>query len=317
MLREVALPALRRCALFRTVSPSHPITVSPTHRLTKRKLCRTPAKLFAPLPPPTEVAPPRGRSEAWIKTPRWPAGPDTEIHMGNIPNDRREIFNFAASRQGDWCSNATQIGISSAQANAVKTTVDAVQTSTLTAEQARNAAKTATQVVSQNYTALRRAVSEVVRSINTFAENQPTQAARDAVYNLANIQPPAPRRTNVPPNQPTNLTAGLETTTGAVLLKWKATQPSGVVYSVYRNTGTGNTFTLAGVTGEKKFADNGLTGGSTRVSYFVVATKGTDQSTPSDTLTVRFGNGGAGEEGAVGGMTFRTTKTPSGVKMAA
>ena len=239
--------------------------------------------------------------------------------MGNIPNDRREIFNFANSRQADWGANAAQIGITSTQVNSIKSTVDAVQTSTLTAEQTRNAAKTATQVVSQNYTALRRAVSEVVRSINTFAENQPTQAARDAVYNLANIQPPAPRRNNVPPNQPTNLTAGLETTTGAVLLKWKATQPSGVVYSVYRSTGaagTGNTFTLAGVTGEKKFADNGLTGGSTRVSYFVVATKGTDQSAPSDTLTVRFGNGGgAGDEG--GNFTFKTTKTPSGVKMAA
>lgn len=236
--------------------------------------------------------------------------------MGNMPNDRREIFTFASSRQADWGSNATALGLSTGQINSLKNAVDAVSTSDSSATQARNAAKTATQVLGQNYTALRRIVSEVVRTINTTAENKPTQAERDAIFNLANIQPPAPRRTNVPPNQPTNLTAGLETTTGAVLLKWKATQPSGVVYSVYRNTGTGNTFTLAGVTGEKKFADNGLTGGSTRVSYFVVATKGTDQSTPSDTLTVRFGNGGAGEE--VGGnFTFKTTKTPSGVKMAA
>lgn len=238
--------------------------------------------------------------------------------MGNMPNDRREIFTFASSRQADWGTNAQVLGLSSNQINTLKGAVDAVSTSDSSATQARNAARTATQVLGQNYTALRRIVSEVVRTINTTAENKPTQAERDAIFNLANLQPPAPRRNNVPPNQPTNLTAGLETTTGAVLLKWKATQPSGVVYSVYRSTGaagTGNTFTLAGVTGEKKFADNGLTGGSTRVSYFVVATKGTDQSTPSDTLTVRFGNGGAGEE--VGGMTFRTSKTPSGVKMAA
>jgi hypothetical protein len=239
--------------------------------------------------------------------------------MGNIPNDRREIFAFASSRQAGWGTNATQLGLQSGQINVLKSAVDAVSTSDSAATQARNAAKTATQELGQNYTALRRVVSEVVRTINTFAENQPTQKERDAVWNLAVLQPPAPRRTNVPPNQPTNLTAGLQPTTGAVLLKWKATQPSGVVYSVYRNTsggGTGNTFTLAGVTGEKKFADNGLTGGSTRVSYFVVATKGTDQSRPSDTLSVRFGNGGAGD-GEAQGMTFKTTKTPSGVKMAA
>lgn len=234
--------------------------------------------------------------------------------MGNIPSDRRSLLPFADSHQDDWGQNAAQLGLTAGQINNLKTAVGDVQASITAAETARNAARTSTQVLSQNYATLRRAVSEAVRTINTFAENKPTQAERDAVWNLANISPPAPRRSNVPPNQPTTLTAGLETTTGAVLLKWKASQPSGVVYSVYRSTGTGNTFSLAGVTGEKKFADNGLSGNATRVSYFVVATKGTDQSLPSDTLTVRFGNGSSGEED---NMSFRTTKTPARVKIAA
>jgi hypothetical protein len=239
--------------------------------------------------------------------------------MGNVPNGRREVLTFAASRQADWSSAAARIGLSAAQANAVKDSVSDVQGATANADTARNAAKTATQVLGQNYTSLRRAVSEAVRTITTFAENQPTDKERDEVFNLANIQPPSPRRNNVPPNQPTNLTASLETTTGAVIVRWRATQPSGVVYSVYRSTGASGEFTLAGVTGEKKFADNGLTGGATRVSYFVVATKGTSQSAPSDTLTVRFGasggGGGVGSGSATGNntngnLTFTTSATP-------
>jgi hypothetical protein len=146
-----------------------------------------------------------------------------------------------------------------------------------------------------------------MRTITTFAENKPTEKERLAVYNTANIEPPAPRRSNVPPNTATELKVSLDATTGALSLRWKATQPVGVVYSVYRKASTGGNFTLAGVTGEKKFTDLGLPGSLNVVSYYVVATKGTFSSSPSSTLEVRFGNGDEREE-----FTTRTVRTPTG-----
>jgi hypothetical protein len=227
--------------------------------------------------------------------------------MGNIPNNRRDLLAFGLSHADGWQSAAQAIGLTNAQAAIVKADSESTQTKQTSVEVQRDAVKTATRELAENYADLRRSISEAVRTITTFAENQPTDKARLAIYNAANIEPPAPRRTNVPPTVATDLKVSLDATTGALQLRWKATQPSGVVYSVYRKTSTSSNFTLAGVTGEKKFADVGLPGSPNVVSYYVVATKGTLSSPPSGTLEVRFGNGDEGQT-----FTTRTVRTPTG-----
>ena len=62
------------------------------------------------------------------------------------------------------------------------------------------------------------------------------------VYNAAQIAPPSPRGPSVPPNTPTDLRVELDPVTGALTLKWKASQPrgvNGVVYNIRRRVGEG------------------------------------------------------------------------------
>ncbi len=226
------------------------------------------------------------------------------FNMGNIPDNRRDLLAFGLSHADTWQTAAQEIGLTNAQAARVKADSGTTQGKQNSVEIQRDAVKTATRELSENYTDLRRSVAEAVRTITTFAENQPTQKLRLAVFNTANIEPPAPRRNNVPPRVATELKVSLDATTGALQLRWKAAQPAGVVYSVYRKTSTSSTFTLAGVTGEKKFIDLGLPGSPNIVSYYVVATKGTLSSSPGGTLEVRFGNGDERSE-----FTTRTTST--------
>lgn len=226
--------------------------------------------------------------------------------MGNVPNGRRDLLAFGLAHADGWQQAAQEIGLSNSQAAFVKLNSDNTQAKQTSVQSQRDAIKTATRELNENYSDLRRSVSEAVRTITTFAENKPTEKERLAVYNTANIEPPAPRRTNVPPNTATELKVSLDATTGALELKWKATQPAGVVYSVYRKTSTSSTFVLAGVTGKKKFVDLGLPGSPNVVSYYVVATKGTLSSNPSSTLEVRFGNGDEREA-----LSTRTVRTPA------
>jgi hypothetical protein len=225
--------------------------------------------------------------------------------MGNIPGTRRELLAFGLSHADGWQSNAQELGLANTQAALVKLNSGNTQAKQTSVETQREEVKAATRELSENYSDLRRSISEAVRTITTFAENKPTEKERLAVFNLANISPPAERRTNVPPNTATELKVSLDATTGALSLRWKATQPSGVVYAVYRKTSTNNTFVLAGVTGEKKFVDLGLPGSPNIVSYYVVATKGTLSSNPSATLEVRFGNGDERDE--ISTRTLRTS----------
>jgi hypothetical protein len=219
------------------------------------------------------------------------------------------LYSFAAAHANSWAENASRLGISADQANAVKVNVTATSNKQTSHNFAKDALKTGTRELSEQYTTLRRAVSEVVRSITTFAENQPTAKERDEIFNLANIQPPAQRSPSTPPNTATDLRISLDPTTGELTLRWKAAQPrgvNGVVYTVYR-TVAGVT-AIAGATGSKSFIDSTMPAGTTRVQYFVRAQRGSLLSSPSSTIDVRFGPGGPGFT-----ATFHTTAENAGL----
>lgn len=230
--------------------------------------------------------------------------------MGNIPNDRRQLLEFAQAHYSLWEEVFAAIGITEEQASALRTATLQVQAQTLANEALRSQARAATQELSDDYIALRRAVSSTVRSINTFAQNS---AKPSIVYNAAQIAPPAPRGPSVPPNTPTDLRVQLDPVTGALTLRWKATQPrgvNGVVYNIRRRVGESGADVLVGATGQKRFEDSTVPS-APMITYTIQAQRGSLVAPMMAAIQVRFGSGD--------GFSATTLQIPSNpdVKLAA
>ena len=216
--------------------------------------------------------------------------------MGNIPGNRNDLFTFAQAHMDVWQTNAAAIGLTPAQATAVTNSVALTQARREAVESLRTQARTATTDQTEAFRALRTAVAAAVNNINTFAGNQPA-ADRGKVYSIAQIQPPQPRTPSAPPGQPTDLSIALNPTTGALLVRWRCTNPdnvSGVVYNVKRRIGAG-AFAIIGATGEKRFEDFSIPAGTSQITYTVQAQHGSALGQPSTAIDVRFGTGSSGE----------------------
>ncbi len=223
--------------------------------------------------------------------------------MGNIPNDRNALLAFAQAHYPLWEEAFAAIGISEEQAASIRTAALSVQARTLANNSLRTQLRTSTQVLSEDYGSLRRAVSGAVRSINAFAQNS---ANPNQVYAAAQIAPPAPRGPSVPPASPTDLTVALDPVTGALTLRWHATQPrgvNGVVYSVRRRVGEAGPYTSVGSTGLKRIEDDNLPS-APMIFYTVQAQRGSLVAPMMAAITVRFGAGG-------GGVSVSATQIPS------
>ena len=215
--------------------------------------------------------------------------------MGNMPSDRDALLNFALAHQDKWTTNAVAIGLTAPQMLALKAAVAAVQSQQTTVATIRAQSKTATRALGDNFTQLRRDVSDAVRDINAFAA---ASAKPESIYNLADIEPPQPRGETLPPAKPTNLTFTLDPATGGILIKWRCSNPQGVfgvVYTVRRRIGAAGNQTVLGVTGEKKFTDVTIPAGTSLLTYEVFGQRGSQVGPTSDTVQVRFGVGGNGE----------------------
>lgn len=215
--------------------------------------------------------------------------------MGNMPSDRDALLKFALGHQDKWSSNAVSIGLTAPQMVALKAAVAAVQAQQTTVETIRAQSKTATRALGDNFTTLRRDVSDAVRDINAFAA---ASAKPETVFNLADIEPPQPRGETLPPAKPTNLTFTLDPATGGIQIKWKCSNPQGVfgvVYTVRRRIGANGSQSVLGVTGEKKFTDTTIPAGTSLLTYEVFGQRGSQVGPTSDTVQVRFGVGANGE----------------------
>ncbi|MBK8267891.1 MAG: hypothetical protein IPK83_06130 [Planctomycetes bacterium] len=112
------------------------------------------------------------------------------------------------------------------------------------------------------------------------------------VYNLAQIQPPAPPTPAPPPAQPTNLNVSLDPTEGYLMLSWKAENPvgtSGTSYIIKRKLPTESVFSFIGVSGTKKFVDESLVAGPDSVQYTVQGTRANQVGPVSPIFTISFG----------------------------
>lgn len=209
-----------------------------------------------------------------------------------------------------WCQqhveifteDFAQIGITSAQALAFATAVSTAAASEQAAGEARNAAKAATNTNTTNFSNLRRVTGDTIRSIRAYAE---LQGNPNAVYNLAQVPPPATPSPAGPPDQPHSIDALLKPSNGSITLTWKATNPaSGTSYIIKRKMAGQNTFTILGVASGKSYTDTSLTAGIDSVQYTVTGTRAGIEGPESQVMLINFGRAASGQASIVSQTTL-------------
>ena len=232
-----------------------------------------------------------------------------------VPSKDTELLAWLQLRQVPW-QNSAAIGLSTETYNNFKNTSGAAQTAWTAFQQAKQALTDASDAWKLAKREARIAASAGVKSIRTFAEQQPNP---QAIYGQALI--PAPKSPNfgVPPGQPGSPRIELDAATGALDIRFQCTNPpglSGTVYIVARRTvSTTGTFGLwqqVAVTSVKRFIDSSITQGTPAVQYQITAQRGSIVGTPSLPILVSFGRAGNGP-GAMFTMSegdFVPTKSP-------
>lgn len=231
-----------------------------------------------------------------------------------LPSDRRLLVQFGLDHTETWSTNASAIGLTSAQALKFKQDSGAADAAFQAASLARQNAKAATTAYYAACANLRTTGAACVRSIKAFAD---VASDPGAVYATAQIPPPDPRsHTGQPPAQPTDLRAALETN-GSITLTWKCSNPAGVsrvVYIIQRKLEGQTSFSTIDFVGEKTFNDATLPRGIDGVSYIITGKAGQQTGPASSMFTLTFGVVGGGGGGMM--ITSATTE-PGEVKLAA
>lgn len=221
--------------------------------------------------------------------------------MGQYPTSpRSEVLSFAQVHNGVWKGIEAAVGLTVAQRTAVENAAVAMTTALENQAVAKTAAENATRTANESFRELKLALSEAVRSIKTFAENS---ANPTAVYEEAQIAPPAPPSPVGPPAQPSDIRVSLNTTTGALTLTWKASNPrssGGTAYIVRRRLPGENTFAFIGVTGEKSYTDDTFNAGPDSVEYTIQGQRAGVSGPVSAIVTITFGRAGNGQASVSG-----------------
>lgn len=209
--------------------------------------------------------------------------------MGTYPTSPRSDFlNWCLAHVEPFTASAAAIGLSTQAAADFKTAAVQAQDAVLAQEQARQAAKAATDMADQALADLRKITAETVGTIKIFAES-----TRDpVVYVKAQIPPPAPPAPVPAPGQPKDMAVAIAPGTGAITLKWKCDNPanaSGTSYVVRRKLPSQQTFEFLGVSGKKTFTDTTFTAGPDTVQYTVQAVRSDKSGPVSDILVLNFG----------------------------
>jgi len=230
--------------------------------------------------------------------------------MSLAPRNAAEYIAWVQAHADVFVINATAIGVPSATATAFQAAADALSKTISDQVAAQDAARAATATLNDAIGDNRRALADIVRMVRVkaAASTDPT-----SIYNAAGLPSPAAPTPVAPPGTPRDFTVGINTSNGAVNLKWKCTNPvngPGTVYMVQRKfsqTGAAQFIGLAG--GEKSFTDATLPLGTDSVIYMVTGQRSGVQGQTAE-VNVRFGT--------VGGNATATVIGNSGsVKMAA
>ncbi len=235
--------------------------------------------------------------------------------MGIVPTRIPELLLWAETHGDTWTNSPTTIGLTSAQVTAFKTKITNAQNAVINQDAANEVKLAATNTARTEISALRESAADLIASIKGFAENS---ANPNAIYDAAQIPPPAPPTPVPAPGKPNSFAIGLESD-GSVTISWEASNSaasSGAFFTISRKLPGQTGFTsLGGASGSTLesrrcfFTDATIpaSAASAGAQYIVQGFRGTRAGTPSDAIIVQFGNDGA---------SFTSTSS-AGIKLAA
>ena len=207
--------------------------------------------------------------------------------MSVLPPSDLGMIEWFEQRLADWAADPTAIGLTGEQIITLTSQVSAARAAYTTAQQARNASKSATVVFHDDSGTLRSFGADLIKTIKAFAE-----ATDDAnVYAEADVPPPAPPTPRGAPGMPTNMTTSLSNL-GAIDIKWKAVNAAastGAFFVVQRKLDDETQWTNIGQTGTKSFSDATVPLGTTRATYTIVPWRGELVGPASAQFSVQFG----------------------------
>ena len=210
--------------------------------------------------------------------------------MSSIPQSPRPaVASWAQAHIVPWSSSPAQIGLTSDFASEFAASVLAYQQAEAASQAAQQAAQAASRASAAAYATLRRNMTAGVTTIRAFAVRQVNP---QAVYDRAQVPPRAAAAPLPPPGRPSELGVELLDATGALQLRWKCDNPQGAAgntYIIRRRLPGEASFSVIGVSGEKRFVDSTFAAGPDRVEYTVQAYRAERAGTESAIFTINFG----------------------------
>ncbi len=215
-----------------------------------------------------------------------------EFLMALVPNTIDGKLSFYHTHAAQWVTKAVAIGLTSSQATAFKTLVDAVAEGKSVADAARDLSKQRTAEQNSGLDVMSQQGAAIIEQIRAYAAaNNDPQVLMDA--QIPPISPPTPLG---PPIVPTTINAVMNAS-GVVSVKWKAAPPSPQYYQLQRQlNGTGDYVILATQNG-KEYSDAALPTGTTSAIYRVFGYRGAVLSNTFASIAMTFGLGMTGGGG--------------------
>ncbi len=221
----------------------------------------------------------------------------------SYPTSPRSAFlSWCQDHVDTFANNFAQIGLTSAQAIEFAGAISTLAADITAQGEAEQAKFAATVQVNSSLAAAKTTAGDTIRLIRAYAESQPDP---DAIYAIAQIAPIAPPSPQAPPAQPTNIVGMLDTTTGALRLSWKATNPgTGTSYTIKRRLEGESDFTFLGNSGVKSFTDDTLPAGVESAQYTIQGQRADSTGPVSPIFTATFGRVSESQSGSGEGLSL-------------
>ncbi|MFG0285898.1 MAG: hypothetical protein ACF8R7_15890 [Phycisphaerales bacterium JB039] len=211
----------------------------------------------------------------------------------NLPRNPLDQIQWFENRLADWAVDPTLIGLTALQVSDLSTMVGQARAAYDNTQAIRDTSKAATTAYKSAVAEMRAFGADLIATIKAYAET----TADPGVYETAQVSPRDPAGAVPPPEQPQNLTTLLRND-GSIELRWKAAQPSGTRYIIYRRLGPVGSFAVIGdAGGAKSFIDGGVPAGTASATYYIVAKRGDSASAPSEQAIMPLGAGNGESEG--------------------
>lgn len=204
--------------------------------------------------------------------------------MGVIPVKKLDALAWFESHETAWFNNASNIGLTAAQATAFQTQVNELRTKVDQGQLARDNAKSATLAENNALAETRELASTMLSIIRAYAATQ----ADPNVYVLANIPPPATPTPAPAPTPPASLYATINND-GNGVITWKAKKINGDFYTLERWDSASDEWSTVAIQNAKKYIDTTVPSGVASVQYRVRSHRGTQVSESSEPAVIIFG----------------------------